>query len=425
MRRTGSPRVEGYAILAAAGLVVALVLRRPELAACAAPFALVLFLGVRRAHDPDVRVTFSLAEERTVEGQDVPGELAVEARATIDRLEVLLELPRGVDVARGDNPMAVRLRANELRTLELDVCCGRWGVYEIGDVEVRARDALRMVVWERRFRLRRTLKAYPTPDTLHRLLVPVETQALTGNEVARVKGDGIEYADLREYLPGDRLRAINWRASARRHGLVVSERHPERNTDVVLVVDSFSDLRSASRSTLSEAVRATATLASRYLERRDRVGLVAYGGTLRWLRPGLGVTQRFQLVETLLETDVEPTYTWRNVNVIPGRTLPSNALVLALTPLVDDRFATALQDLRARGFDVAVLEVDPVGVVEPGPTEAERIAHRLWLLERETLRQRLARLGIPVARWDDEKPLEVAVEEVRRFRRYARLARVS
>jgi uncharacterized protein (DUF58 family) len=424
MRRTGSPRVEGYAILAAAGLVAALVLRRAELAVAAAPFALALVLGIRLARDPDVHVSFELEAERTVEQKEVAARIKVAVAATVDRLEVLLQLPPGVELAEGDNPTAFRLGAGEERTLELALRCRRWGAYEIGDIGVRARDALRMVVWERRFRVERVLKAYPTGETLRRLLVPLQTQVLTGSDVSRAKGDGIEYADLRDYVTGDRLRAINWRASARRSSLVVSERHPERNTDVVLFVDSFTDFQDETRSTLSEAVRAAATLATAYLERRDRVGLVSFGGTLRWLQPGLGLTQRYRLVETLLETDVEPTYTWRNVNVIPGRTLPAKALVLGLTPLVDVRFVTALQDLRARGYDVAALEVDPVGVVAPGPTEAERIAYRLWLLEREMLRQRLAGLGIPVARWGDERPLEAAIEEVRTFRRYARLARV-
>ena len=60
--------------------------------------------------------------------------------------------------------------------------------------------------------------------------------------------------------------------------------------------------------------------------------------------------------------------------------------MLALTPLVDTRFVTALEDLRARRFDVAVVEVDPVPLVEPGRSEAEKLAYRIWLLEREVLR---------------------------------------
>lgn len=302
--------------------------------------------------------------------------------------------------------------------------CTTWGVYDVGEIEARVHDPWRIVLWEQRFDLQRHLKAYPSPESLSTILSPRETSAFTGSEVARSTGEGIEYADIREYVPGDRVRAINWRASARKGSLVVSERHPERNTDVVLFVDSFADVRGGGRSTLDDAVRAAAAVASLYLERRDRVGLVTFGGIMSWLRPGMGVVQRYRLVETLLETGVEPTYTWRDVNVIPARILPPKSLVVALTPLVDHRFVTALEDLRGRGFDLVVIEIDPVRLVEPGRGERDRLAYRLWLLEREVRRARLERLGVGIARWKDEVPLEAALEGVRTYRRRARFTRV-
>lgn len=424
MKRTGSPRVEGYAALAAIGLVAALALRRPELAIAAAPFALVLAIGTRSARDPGVEVEFALATDRTLEWADVEAVMTVRAEAPVDRLELLLDLPRDVEVVDDDAALALRLRAGDERVIPITLRCRRWGVYDIGAVEVRARDPFRLVVWERQLSAAHRLKPYPQPESVSRILAPIETQAFTGSEVARVKGDGIEYADIRDFVPGDRVRSINWRASARRQGLVINERHPERNTDVVLFVDSFADVRGESRSTLDDAVRAAATLATRYLERRDRVGLVSFGGILRWLQPGMGLGQRYRLIETMLETGVEPTYTWRDVNVIPARILPPKALVVALTPLVDPRFVAALEDLRARGFDLVVVEVDAVSIVQPGRREVEALAHRLWLLEHEVLRSRLERLGIGIARWGDDVPLEAALEGVRTYRRYARLARV-
>ena len=423
MTRRGSPRLEGYAILAAIGLVAALALRRPELAVAAAPFALVLAIGLQLAREPGLDVRFTVAGERTVEGADVEAEIVVRTESSVDRLELLLDLPKGVEV-EGEDAVAVRLRTGEERTIPVQLRCSRWGVYEVGMIEVRARDLFRLVVWETRLRRVHELKAYPHSETLTRVLDAAETQAFTGSAVARVKGDGIEYADIRDYVPGDRLRSINWRASARRTGLVVNERHPDRNTDVVLFVDSFADLRDGNRSTLDDAVRASATLATRYLERRDRVGLVSFGGILRWLRPGLGPSQRFRLIETLLETGVAPTYIWRDVDLIPARILPPKALVIALTPLADPRYVTTLQNLRARGFDLVVVEIDPVGLVEAGRNELERLAYRLWLLDREVLRSRLERLGVGIARWGDGVALESALEEVRTYRRYARVARV-
>ncbi len=422
MTRTGSPRLIGYAALAAIGLVGALAVHRPELAVLAAPFALLLAIGTQAAREPRISVEFALAADRAFEGTELEAVVHVHTDRPVDRLELLLGLPRAVEVVDGSKAHTIRLRADEHRELHIGLRCTRWGVFDLGRVDLRARSALRLVTWEARFENSRRLKAYPSPLTVQRLLAPLETQALAGSEVARAKGEGVEYADIRDFVPGDRVRSINWRASARRQSLVVNERHPERNTDVVLFIDSFTDVRGGGRSVLEDAVRAAASLATRYLERRDRVGLVGFGGVLRWLHPGMGITQRYRLIETMLETGVEPTYTWRDVNLIPARILPPASLVLGLTPLVDQRFIAALEDLRARRYDVAVVEVDPVPLVEPGRSETDRLAYRLWLLEREVLRARLIALGIGVATWGDAE-LDTVLEEVRTYRRYARLAR--
>jgi uncharacterized protein (DUF58 family) len=419
--RSGSPRVEGYAALAAVGLVTALVLRRPELAVVAAPFALLLAAGTRVARDPGISVDVVFAEERTVEGADVHATAIVRADTGVDRLELGLEVPPGVR-ADGEAARSFRLPPGAVREVPFTLRCDRWGVFEVGGVHVRARDPLRLVVWADRHPGRHELKAYPSEVSLRRVLAAVETQVFTGSEVARVKGDGIEYADIRDFVPGDRVRSVNWRASARRQALVVNERHPERNTDVVLLLDSFVDVRSDGRSTLEDGVRAATAIATRYLARRDRVGLVGLGGILRWLQPGMGASQWYRLIETMLETGVEPTYTWGDVNLIPARVLPPKALVVALTPLLDPRFVAALEDLRARRFDVAVVEVDPVPLVEAGTSQIEKLAYRLWILSRDVLRARLEQSGIGIGRWRGGE-LELAVEEVRTYRRYARMAR--
>jgi uncharacterized protein (DUF58 family) len=421
--RAGSPRVLGYAAIAGVGLVGALALRRPELAVVAAPFALLLAVGVRSARDPQVSVDLIVGTERTIEGEEVTVRVEVVAERAADRVELLVDLPEGMEVAEGSRARALRMREGEQRSHDFTVRCTRWGMFDVRRVDVRARDLLRVVTWETAAEHPRLLRAYPQPTTLHTLLAALETQAYAGSEVARAKGEGIEYADIRDFVPGDRVRAINWRASARRQALVVNERHPERNMDVVLFVDSFADVRIGAESVLENAVRAAASLAARYLERRDRVGLVGFGGVLRWLQPGMGAAQRYRLIETMIETGVEPTYAWRDVNLLPSRILPPKALVIGLTPLVDQRFVTALEDLRARRFDVVVVEVDPERLVEPGRTDADRLGHRLWLLEREVLRGRLAALGIGVGTWG-ATDLETVLEEVRTYRRYARLARV-
>jgi uncharacterized protein (DUF58 family) len=422
MRAAASPRVTAYAALAAVFLLAALAFRRPELAIVAAPFAVLPALGLRLARPPQLRVWSSLERDTALEEDELALELTVASDYPVERLELLVAVPDGLAVVEGAAAQSLRLGWEDERTVVLRLRCVRWGNYRLGDIRLRARDRLGLFTWETRLARRTALRVYPLPETLRRIVTPVSTQPFVGNQVARQKGDGLEFADLRGFAAGDRVRAINWRATARRNVLVVNERHPERNADVILFLDTFADARSDGRSTLDLAVRATATLASRYLERRDRVGLVSFGGVLRWLTPGMGVAQRYRIVDALLESEIVFNYAWKDVSVIPARTLPSQALVVAVTPLLDDRAVEALADLRARRYDLAIVEVSPAGFAAPGRSEADRLAHRLWLLRREEIRARYERLGVAVATWGEDAPLDAVLEGVRAFRRHARLA---
>jgi uncharacterized protein (DUF58 family) len=419
--RSADARLVAYAALAAAGLVAALGLRRAELAVVAAPFALLVALGVRSAA-PELRAWFDLDRERALEGDELDVTLTVRAPTGVDRLELGLVLPPELEVADGRNPVALRLAPGEERELPLRIRCRRWASVEVGDLRLRARDRIGLVRFEGRIDRRRPLKIYPTPERLREVVSPAHTQAATGSEVARLRAEGLEFADTRPFVTGDLVRSVNWRATARRGSLVVNERHPDRNADVVVFLDSFAEARSSGEGTLEHAVRVAATLSSRFLQRRDRVGLVTFGGVLRWLEPGSGLVQSYRLVDALLETGVEFSYAWKDVNVIPARTLPPRALVVAVTPLLDERSVAALVDLRGRGHDLVVLEISPEPYVDPGEEASDLLALRLWKLQRGELRSRFERLGVAVSTLLPDTSLEEALEEVRAYRRHARLA---
>jgi uncharacterized protein (DUF58 family) len=217
------------------------------------------------------------------------------------------------------------------------------------------------------------------------------------------------------------VRWIDWKATARRGSPWVREHHPERNTDVVLFLDTFTDVWSGSATTVERAVRAASSIVRAYLERHDRVGLVSFGGVLRWLMPGMGIRQEYRILEALLDTEVAVSYAWKGIEVIPVRTLPPRALVLAVTPLLDERSVGAIVDLRARGFDVAAIDVSPLAPsLRDDPVD--RLADRIWVMVREKLHRDLRRIGIAVAPWRDGEDLPRALWEVEASRRWARLA---
>jgi uncharacterized protein (DUF58 family) len=423
MTRVDSPRLVAYAGLAAFGLIAGLTLGRVEIVALAAPFALAAVVGAALAREPNLEATIALDRERALEGDDVRATIELSSASGADRVDLFLPLPEELG-ARNANPRSVSLAAGVPRTVELTLGCERWGAFALGPLLLRSRDRLGFHSWETQIGARQPLRVYPAVETLRTMLAPLETQVFIGNQVSRTRGDGIEFADIREWAPGDRLRRVNWRASARRGDLWVNEQHPERNTDVVLFLDSYTDVRGGGRGTLDQTIRAAASLAHRYLQRKDRVGVVSFGGFLSWLQPASGTRQLYRIVDSLLQMDVVLSFATKGIDVLPPRSLPPKALVLALTPLLDARSAAALLDLRARGFDLVVIEVSPVPFVRPAPDELAQLSYRLWRLSRESLRARYEQAGVPVVEWSDGEALEVVLEEVTAFRRYARPGRV-
>ena len=422
MNRSATPKLGAYAGLAALGMLAALALGRAELAVLAAPFAVAVAVGVPWAADPGLRAWITLDRDRIIEGGEVGVEVEVESVVGVQRIEVLLVVPDGLEGA-GVNPVALRLSGGTSRSTDFTVRAERWGTYRLGNVALRTSDRLGFFMFETLIDQARPLKVYPHPEELRTMLRPLDTQPFGGNQVARSKGEGIEFADLRPFAVGDRLRRINWRASARRGTLWVNELHPERNTDVVIFLDSFAEARRDDRGTLDLAVRAAASLADRYLKHKDRVGLVSFGGVLNWLRPATGLVQLYRIVDSLLDTEIMLSYAWKDIEIVPRRTLPPQALVLGLTPLLDERAVGAMLDLRTRGFDLAVIEVSPEPFTPAPKDELGRFAYRLWLLRRDALRDRFRSLGVPISEWREGTGLQAPIEEVRAFRRYARTRR--
>jgi uncharacterized protein (DUF58 family) len=414
--RSATPKLAGYTGVAALALFLGLALRLPELIAVGAPFAALVAFALLVERPPRIDVRLTLGEERVVEGDEVDLELAVTSRRPA---ELFVPLPFGLELVDGDNPSAV----SGDDVIRLRVRADRWGAYLPGVVYLRSHDPFRIVRYETRLDRRVPLKAYPRPGTLRTLARPLETQVFAGNQVARAKGDGIEFADLRQFGRGDLVKRINWRASARRRELWVNEYHPERNADVILFIDAFAEARDQLRSTLDGTVRAAAAIAAHYLREKDRVGLVSFGGVFNWLLPSTGVLQQYRIVDALLDSRIVLNYAWKDIASIPPRTLPPQALVLALSPLLDERATNALLEVRARGFDLAVIEVSPIPFVPTRRDEAARIAHRVWQLKRDAMRMRYERAGVPVSVWDDRRSLGETLEEVHAFRRYARSGR--
>jgi uncharacterized protein (DUF58 family) len=406
-------------------LSLAILSARPELFVAALPLALALASLALRPTVPTYAVTHHVSADRVFEGEGVTVTVEVTAASAVPLMELIDPLPPGSDLISGHNRGVLTLRPGQTASFRYEIRCPVRGVLDAGTTVVRTRDRWGVRAWERRHVDRKLVRVYPQIAPLRSLPLPIHTQTSTGDYVSPALGEGIEPGDIRPFAPGDRIRQVNWRASLRLGTLHVTQHQRERNADVVLILDTLAQVGATPGTTLDFAVRATASLATAYLARKDRVGLVLYGGLIDWVRPWSGRVQYERLAGTLLKADVVFTYVAKDLALVPPRVLPPQALVIALTPLLDSRFPKAALDLAARGFDLVVLVVSPVDVTRstlPGSLP-NALACRLWTLERRAQLDELRRQGLVVLEWNPSDPLELALAGLGRRRPHPAVTR--
>lgn len=360
----------------------------PELLVLAAPVLVALTCWLREPRPATADVSADLPAPRTTE--QAPVDLAVRAEAA-GVGSWRLSVRSGPYVISEDD---VRVALGDSAHATWRVTPARWGYWTAGSPVVEVTSARR--AWSARHLVEGpALTVYPPAAAASQVPAPPHLRARLGPHVSRAPGAGIEFAGVRPYVPGDPVRRVNWTLSNRLDELMVNEYAQERMGDVVLLIDSIHDLGSPGRSTVDVSVRGATSIAQSFLTVADRVGVVAFGSALRWLAPTTGVRHFYRVVETLLEARQARTYVDPSLDRIPLAVLPSGALVVCFSPLVDPVAVEAIRDLRERTHPVVVVDVMGEDLIEPKGAE-DALALRIWRLERAALRTSLERIGVRV-----------------------------
>lgn len=413
-----TPLALAVATLMGWALFLAVLVDRVELLIVAVPLAIALLSRTSRDPPPRTSLTQELSADRLSEGDRLFVTVTATIEAPIPIVELLVPLPSMLQVDGGNNRVVLDMATGDKADWTFPVLCPARGRFDLGTIHLRFWDRSGMAVCETSQMSPKPISVYPYVAPIRQVPRPVRTQFSFGNYVSRRLGEGIEPGDIRPFVPGDRTRHINWRASLRNQQLYVTRFHEESNADVVLLVDSLSETGEAPYSTLDLSVRAAAALANAYLARKDRVGFIEFGGFLRWMNPATGRRQAEALVDALSPAATHFSYVVPQLDRVPNRVLPRQALVIALSPLLDDRFIKATVDLAARGIDVIVLAVSPI---EPtrrvlGRTSLDDTSCRLWMMEWQLKVDELRRRGLAVAEWRPETPLEAVLAPFARTR---------
>ncbi len=411
-----SARARSLATAALLALVAAVLAGHAALVLLAAPAVGALALLPRR-RPPELDIEVTVSSSRCFEGEEMTVTATVRAAHPLD--EVILELQPAAQVAVVGASLREQAfvragRASARWVIRPD----RWGRPSPGTVRVTGRAGALQT--SRRIELD-PLEVFPRPARMRPRLVPAELLRRIGEHTGRAVGEGVEFAGIRPYLPGDQLRDVNRAVSIRRGQLHVNQRAAARAADLVVMIDAFGDSGPVSERTLDLAVHGAAALVTAYLRVSDRVGLVVLGGLLRWLGPAAGDRQFYRIAEMMLAARYD-SFVTPDVGRIPRTALPPGTLVVVFSPLLDPRGFGAIGDLRQRGFPLIVVDTlrdEP----PPGGRADARLALRLWRLDRAATRASLRALGIPVLQWSEGTELDSVLAPLRqpppRVRRHA------
>ena len=404
-------------------LVVGVVAGRPDAVVIAAPLVLVALWSARAPATTPVATT-PMGALTVHEGEEVaweasvtglpPGGVATVVHPGQRLLEV--EPPAGLVVpADADGTAAARVALRPLR----------WGRRKLGDPVVAAYDGwcswrhgpvplpgMRMTV-------------LPVTSPLDATGPAPHPRGLVGMERAARPGEGTEFAKVRPFGAGDRLRRIHWPVSARTGRLHVTATYADEDAHVVVLIDAVNDVGESTgidgeRSSMDLAVRAAAVLSEHFLHRGDRVGLRVFGAWgVSMVPASTGLLQLRRILDTLCL--IEPG-TARGEEALAARQgLGAGTLAVMLSPLIDPAATQQVAILNRAGIDVVVIDTLPPGLEDERGETPAALAWRIRMLQRRVETTQLASLGIPVVPWAGAHSLDQVLRDLTRRRATPRL----
>jgi uncharacterized protein (DUF58 family) len=172
---------------------------------------------------------------------------------------------------------------------------------------------------------------------------------LAGRRASKLRGRGMDFEELRAYVPGDDVRRMDWRVTARLGKPYVRSYREERDRPLLLLVDQRSSMFFGSGAKLKSVAAAelAALAAWRTLARGDRVGALLFGDQRQWaFRPARSAAQVQRICE--------------------GLTQSTRALLAPAAPPTADAFAEALRAAaRLAGHDALLLLVSDFRDLSP------------------------------------------------------------
>ena len=220
-------------------------------------------------------------------------------------LELQDAYPPFFRIRSGANAAVINVPAKGFSELRYNVRPTSIGSNAFGPLRLVTRDIAGLFFYERSITdaVPGTVEVTPAVKALAKgVLTAVAISTYGGSLTSRRKGEGLEFADIRRYEPGDPYKRIEWHATAKTNRLMVRQLNAETQLNVMVLLDSTESMAygEAGRTKLDYAARAVASLVSYLSKRGDFVGLtVMQGDTAAVIPLAKGELQAYKILEAL------------------------------------------------------------------------------------------------------------------------------
>jgi uncharacterized protein (DUF58 family) len=368
--------------------------------------------------DPGLNLHRTVQGDTTQEGEVVPVQLRIEPRRKHGKalLELRDALPPEAELADGNNYALLDLKPGETAELRYSVKFPVKGFHDIGPVRVRVEDPFGLWHREQRAGDTTTIKVYPRVEDLKSAAASSKYPFVTtGPFLVGNPGQGSAFFALREYVRGDSMRDVNWKASARSKNLVVNQRERESQSEATLLLDCrlAGAIGTVRDNTFLYSCRAAASIADLFIANRSRVSLVLYGESMERVNKQSSQNLGLDILEAVTRATAKGDLSLGKVveDVLP--TVKARTPVYLVSSLVDDPgVERAVASLRAFGNRVVVVSPSAQAFARAamdGSGPEAKVAIEVIEAQRERTIAALRGMGALVLDWQPGASLSVSL----------------
>jgi uncharacterized protein (DUF58 family) len=411
-----------YLGIAYAFIGYTLFLREPYVTSLVVPIAFLFF--VSRTYTSNfqltVKATRILRPDRSLGDEDVEIMLRVQNNSPYSYENVCLYevIPEPLTIKSGSNVLTVSVRSGEVFENRYKISAPKRGIYFLGPLFASVSDI--MGFWETSQQIGGTDELIVLPKIEEIGIINLKTTRVSpwpGQVPSRKVGSGTEFFELSPYVPGDELRRVNWKASAKMGKLVTNEFEGEQATDVLILLDCSQEVRhEPGFDVLEFEVKLAASLCSQLIRQGNQVGLSVYGAVRTWVNLGFGKKHLLRILDNLAiakagRATIPMDYAVQTVVV---STLPSRSVVVVISPLNRDDIVEVMANLATKGYNV-VCFTPTITTSSQRPDVPFNIATRILAIERRVRMMHTSKTAALIE-VSPSVPIRSALRETKRWR---------